>query len=66
MYTLEDAVMLIKEDAASCNILWEEKQVQVQIVVRFCLIAEGKEEKFHPILKDFVAPYCNACQEVGR
>lgn len=32
----------------------------------FCLIAEGKEEKFGPILKDFVAPYCNACQEVGR
>jgi len=32
----------------------------------FCLIAEGKEGKFHPILKDLVDPYCDACQEVGR
>ncbi|XP_023776543.1 triple QxxK/R motif-containing protein isoform X2 [Cyanistes caeruleus] len=25
-----------------------------------------KKEKFHPILKEFVVPYCTACQEVGR
>lgn len=34
--------MLIKKDAASCSILWEERQVQVQIVV-LCLIAEGRK-----------------------
>lgn len=44
MYTLEDSFMLIKEDAASCNILWEERQAQVHIVVLFALLQrEGRK-----------------------
>lgn len=36
--------MLIKEDAASCNILWEERQAQVHIVVLFALLQrEGRK-----------------------
>lgn len=44
MYTLEDSFMLIKEDAASCNILWEERQVR--IVVLFALLKRGKKKSF--------------------
>lgn len=44
MYTLEDSFMLIKEDAASCSILWEERQVQVQIVVLFALLQRGRKK----------------------
>lgn len=44
MYTLEVSFMLIKEDAASCNILWEERQVQ--IVVLFALLQSGRRKSF--------------------
>lgn len=46
MYILEDVFMLIKEDAVSCNILWEERRVQVQIVVLFALLQRGRKESF--------------------
>lgn len=46
MYTLEVSFMLIKKDAASCNILWEERQVQVQIVVLFALLQSMKKKSF--------------------
>lgn len=38
--------MLIKEDAASCNIIWEERQVQVQIVVLFALLQRERKKSF--------------------
>jgi len=46
MYTLEDSFMLIKEDAASCSILWEERQVQMQIVVLFALLQRRRKKSF--------------------